>query len=660
MSSKEELNNLNKQKEALRDILDIQRDYSDEVRKAAKDAGFGAAQVNAQAKAFRDLASVTRDLNRDFEDLLSGEKSRAEVLKAIEKAKLKEKNFLVEAGQFLRSQRVAEEDISKVLDGQLEIYAVLENGGKNLSKANKILLDLYSGQLNELKGISETSFNLEKSSKKIGDNFGVKSFEGLENLVSNIPGLKTFEEPFKEAAKAARVAAGRGKGTIGALSAGFKALGPAILTAFKPLIGLQILKALGDADKELVEIQRNFALSRIEAIGLRAELVEAANASGDINVTATALLKTFNAINKELGFQGKFNTQSLVTATRLLDVVGLSEQSTANLLAASATRGTLLEDEYKTILDTTYELQRQTGVQFSNKEVLEAVGLVTGQVRANLGANPKAIAEAVTQAKLFGAELDDIVGASRALLDFQSSIEAELEAELLLGRNLNLERARAAALTGDQATVAAELAKNVGDFENFTKLNVIQQDALAKALGMQSDQLSDILFKQFTQNKTAKELRALGKDELADRLEAQTLQEKFTKSVEKLKSVFVDVVAAFTPILDVLGAALEFIGKIISGLNAISPALSGAAAGFAAGRVFGPKGALIGAAVGLAGGVINQASQSGNNQPSFSPSGGNNMEKTNSILEKIANKDSTIKVAATRFNNQQKMYGYSI
>ena len=660
MSSKEELNNLNKQKEVLRDILDIQRDYSDEVRKAAKDAGFGAAQVNAQAKAFRDLASVTRDLNRDFEDLLSGEKSRAEVLKAIEKAKLKEKNFLVETGQFLRSQRVAEEDISKVLDGQLDIYAVLENGGKNLSKANKILLDLYSGQLNELKGISETSFNLEKSSKKIGDNFGVKSFEGLENLVSNIPGLKTFEEPFKEAATAARVAAGRGKGTIGVLSAGFKALGPAILTAFKPLIGLQILKALGDADKELVEIQRNFALSRIEAIGLRAELVEAANASGDINVTATALLKTFNAINKELGFQGKFNTQSLVTATRLLDVVGLSEQSTANLLAASATRGTLLEDEYKTILDTTYELQRQTGVQFSNKEVLEAVGLVTGQVRANLGANPKAIAEAVTQAKLFGAELDDIVGASRALLDFQSSIEAELEAELLLGRNLNLERARAAALTGDQATVAAELAKNVGDFENFTKLNVIQQDALAKALGMQSDQLSDILFKQFTQNKTAKELRALGKDELADRLEAQTLQEKFTKSVEKLKSVFVDVVAAFTPILDVLGAALEFIGKIISGLNAISPALSGAAAGFAAGRVFGPKGALIGAAVGLAGGVINQASQSGNNQPSFSPSGGNNMEKTNSILEKIANKDSTIKVAATRFNNQQKMYGYSI
>lgn len=658
---------LNQQKELLRDILDIQRDYSSEVRNLAKAIGDNTAQINAQAKAFRDTASVSRDLNRDYEELISGERSREEILKTINRQKTIEKNFLVEAGQFLRKQRVAEEDIAKVLSGELDIYKAIENNNVELTEASFALLELYGGQLETLKDQDGIVDSINEKSKEIANNFGVKGFEGAQKFIESIPGLKAFSEPFKEASKAARIAAANGKSGVKALGAGFKALGPALKAAFKPLIGLEILMALGQADKELVEIQRNLALSKGEARAFRAELSEAAAASGNINVTTTALLKTFNAINKELGFQGKFNSQNLVTATRLLDVVGLTEQSTANLTAAAEIRGNLLEDEYKTILATSYELQRQTGVQFSNKEILEAVGKVTGQVRANLGANPSAIAAAVTQAKLFGAELDDIVGASKALLDFESSIRNELEAELLLGRNLSLERARLAALTGDQSTLAAELSKNAQDFGTFTKLNVIQQDALASALGLQSDQLADILFKQEVQGKTAKELRALGKNELADRLEAQTLQDKFTKSVEKLKSVLVDVVSAFTPILDILGGALELVGKIIQGINSISPALSGALVGAGTGALIGgAPGAIIGGAIGLAGGVIN-TSTSSTTLSSPSVSMGSNQDALKKevqgmrmAFEKYAEKGTELTVSATNFNNKQKVYAYSV
>lgn len=567
---------------------------------------------------------------------------------------------------------------------------------------------------------AQTTFNkgLEDAinfQDKINDNFGVKIFGSLNDVAKAIPGLGILAPGFEASAEAAKEASRaneiekqlaessrealnnigfdenanrfRDKKTgkfvskedvdklkeaanpklLNPTKEGFKALKSTIRAAFKPLIGLEVLKALFQADKELVEIQRNLALSKGEARAFRAELAEAAAASGNINVTTTALLKTFNAINKELGFQGKFNSQNLVTATRLLDVVGLTEQSTANLTAAAEIRGNLLEDEYKTILATSYELQRQTGVQFSNKEILEAVGQVTGQVRANLGANPAAIAEAVTQAKLFGAELDDIVGASKALLDFESSIRNELEAELLLGRNLSLERARLAALTGDQSTLAAELAKNAQDFGTFTKLNVIQQDALASALGLQSDQLADILFKQEVQGKTAQELRALGKDELADRLEAQTLQDKFTKSIEKLKSVLVDVVSAFTPILDILGGALELVGKIIQGINSISPALSGALVGAGTGALIGgAPGAIIGGAIGLAGGVINTSTSSTTlSSPSVSIGSNQDVLKKEvqgmrMAFEKYAEKGTELKVSATNFNNKQKVYAYSV
>jgi hypothetical protein len=249
--------------------------------------------------------------------------------------------------------------------------------------------------------------------------------------------------------------------------------------------------------------------------------------------------------------------------TKLTGVVGVSSESAGNLAAASEVTGTSFESNYKDVLATSYELQRQSGVQMDLRDILEQTGKVTGTVRANLGANPSQIAKAITQAKLFGASLDQVANAGKSLLDFESSITAELEAELLLGKDINLERARAAALAGDQVTLAQELQKEAGNFSDFTKMNVIQQEALAKAMGMTSDQLADILFQQEVQGKSAKELRALGKEDLAQRVEAQDLQTKFNATVEKLQGIFADVGTAITPILQILGSALSIVGALV-------------------------------------------------------------------------------------------------
>ena len=78
----------------------------------------------------------------------------------------------------------------------------------------------------------------------------------------------------------------------------------------------------------------------------------------------------------------------------------------------------------------------------------------------------------------------------------ESSIANEMEAELLLGRDLNLDKARMAALTGDQATLAQELAKNLGTAEEFGNMNRIQQEALAKAMGMSREEVAQTLIDQ--------------------------------------------------------------------------------------------------------------------------------------------------------------------
>ena len=68
-------------------------------------------------------------------------------------------------------------------------------------------------------------------------------------------------------------------------------------------------------------------------------------------------------------------------------------------------------------------------------------------------------------------ELSQVDAIADSLLNFEQSIANELEAELLLGKNINLEKARQAALNNDLATVAKEIAEQAGTSAEFAAMN---------------------------------------------------------------------------------------------------------------------------------------------------------------------------------------------
>ena len=66
----------------------------------------------------------------------------------------------------------------------------------------------------------------------------------------------------------------------------------------------------------------------------------------------------------------------------------------------------------------------------------------------------------------------------------------------MTGKQLNLEGARAAALRGDQAALAAEMRKEIGTIAEFEGMNVLQREALAKAFGVNVEQMTKMLEQQ--------------------------------------------------------------------------------------------------------------------------------------------------------------------
>jgi len=103
------------------------------------------------------------------------------------------------------------------------------------------------------------------------------------------------------------------------------------------------------------------------------------------------------------------------------------------------------------------------------------------------------IGMAAVQAKELGLSLDTVGKVADSVLDFQSSIEGELKASLLIGRQLNLNKARELSLAGDLAGLQREILSLVGSESQFNKMNVIQRKALANALGVSTTELSKLV-----------------------------------------------------------------------------------------------------------------------------------------------------------------------
>ena len=149
-------------------------------------------------------------------------------------------------------------------------------------------------------------------------------------------------------------------------------------------------------------------------------------------------------------------------------------------------------------------MNAQNGLALSTNDVLSKMTNITGQAKANLGNNPKALAEAAFQASKLGLELSEIQAAAENTLDFESSIEKEMKAELLLGKNLNLEALRKAALEGDTLTAGKEMEKIIKNNIGATKGNVLAQKALADTMGISVEKMFEINDEMKLQEKLGK------------------------------------------------------------------------------------------------------------------------------------------------------------
>tara|TARA_B100000900_G_scaffold47179_2_gene35035 strand:- start:673 stop:3042 length:2370 start_codon:yes stop_codon:yes gene_type:complete len=112
------------------------------------------------------------------------------------------------------------------------------------------------------------------------------------------------------------------------------------------------------------------------------------------------------------------------------------------------------------------------------------------------GQGGKNIIEAVGAAKKLGVEMAQISGIADNLLDFESSITKELELSAMLGRNINLSKARQLAFDGDLAGATQETLKQLGGIAEFERMNYYQKKQAADLLGVSVAEMQKMVTNQ--------------------------------------------------------------------------------------------------------------------------------------------------------------------
>jgi hypothetical protein len=335
-------------------------------------------------------------------------------------------------------------------------------------------------------------------------------------------------------------------------------------------IGAFLVKAILQADDKITNLQKAFGITRGTAKGISLELERQAVTSGDIFITSKKLNQSFRELSAELGFAADISGQTLETFTNLTQRLGFNTKEATQLTYLSRLQGENTETTLNNASKTVSALNRQKGTAINIKTVFNDIANASAATVVSLGGSVNALAEASTKARQLGLTLGEVDQIASSLLDFQSSIENELAAELMTGKQINLEAARYYALTNQTAKLTEEIGNNQELINAFASDNRLAQDAAAKSLGLSREELAKMVMQQQFLALGAEGFRAKFGEANYEQMQALSISDKFKATLEKIQEIIGNVGYALEPILNAFASLASSSTLVLATVGALA------------------------------------------------------------------------------------------
>ena len=455
-------------------------------------------------------------------------------------------------------------DVSSLSEGMQQIVGFSQDFAQTLSESQQYSsenVDLAKQQAKNAKlGVQYATS--ESKVKKLIRGIQIKLVKGGDEFTNNLKGsVSGFEDMKGAAQEVGDIMEDRLKAGLGDIDGMFGGIGQAIGGALTNPLGA------------IVGIATTI-FGRIDAIGA---------AFGGMGVTKFKDdLLDANKAFIGMGLSGEDAYTSVQTLTSefgvgMQEAIGMAE-SVGDLAKST---GMAVEDSAKLVgffqMSSGLSGEQATNLLKSADALAVANGVAPGAVLKDIAENTQTFAEfgkdggeglmrAAISAKKLGISLGTVAKTADSLLDFQSSLNAEVEASVMLGRNVNLQKARELALTGDMEGLQQEILNVVGSEAEFNAMNVMQRRSLARALGMEVGELQKVVMNQ---GKAADLQGEMAEQELPTPEESMSAMAESMASIQEAFMTIMDehgetFEAMFTSLAESVPGIVEGIGGFVS------------------------------------------------------------------------------------------------
>lgn len=443
------------------------------------------------------------------------------------------------------------------------------------------LLDLVKKFENEILQVNEAVADLSRDM--------MKPFDKLIGWIEKMPGgkilssaleldtmKKEIEMNIKAELKKAYDEGVRGFDLVGkAGTSAFKNIGKAIMAnpmllilGAVALIFVGLIK-LGNRYLDVMKgIRDQTGLVAKDASELAMLSRDVAEEWSNVGIDMEAAGKATSAIVNEFQLASVATRDMVEGVGTMVGILGVGEQNAAKVARIFTAMGGVSADMVDNMSLVVADIAR-TG-KVAPAKVFEDMAQSSKEINLYFKGNVKEAAKAAIELRRMGSSLKEAATTAKGLVDFESSITSELEASVLLGRQLDLSAARYYAWTGQIEKAQNAVLDQVGNLAEWNRMMPFQKEAIAKAANMEVDQITNMLNQRKLISQMSKEEKEAYQDSLKQLEKIQDvdkdrliMQNKSLLAQEQLKKMWDNILMALSPILDVLYKITEFVANLI-------------------------------------------------------------------------------------------------
>jgi hypothetical protein len=276
---------------------------------------------------------------------------------------------------------------------------------------------------------------------------------------------------------------------------------------------IKLIDAYDKYDKLLADNAVKQGISRVQSEKQAIIMQRIVASSTSLVVNLQEALEAVAELNNNLGVMAaEYMPMVAQRAAELSQSIGISATESAQFFATLGEIGNTSLQAQQNMAGVADAAAKAAGVPLG--KVIKDVSGASSSVRTIFRGNTIELIKQAAELRKIGSSLDQAAKSAESLLNFESSVGAELKASALLGQNINFNQSRRLFFEGKIAEGEKALQKELERVGDIDKLNYFQRKALSELTGKDINELQKISSLKKTQQKIDQENPDLAKERL--------------------------------------------------------------------------------------------------------------------------------------------------